>query len=175
MVGSGKGLLVRQFIAESFVMVILALIVALLAVELILPAFNSRTQLNLSLDYLGNWYTLPGLVLFAFVVGLMAGSYPAFFLASFKPVAVMTGRLEAGSASSTLRSILVVVQFGISIFIILGTLVITKQLNYMLNKDLGFDLNTVSSDKLITKAGFNRKEKGIGQCYFNKKGAKNAC
>jgi putative ABC transport system permease protein len=136
--GSGKGQLVWQFLAESFIMVLIALMLALLIVELVLPVFQSRTQVNLSLDYFGNWYTIPVLAGFALIVGLMAGAYPAFFLASFRPIAVLTGKLEAGTRSSTLRSILVVFQFGISIFIILGTLVISKQLNYLVNKNLGF-------------------------------------
>ena len=76
-------------------MVIIALMIALLAIELVLPAFNKQTQLNLSMDLFGHWYTLPGLVVFALLVGLMAGSYPAFFLASFKPVSVLSGK--AGS------------------------------------------------------------------------------
>lgn len=84
--GSGRGMLVRQFLAESFVMVIIGMMITLLAVELFLPVFNQITRLNLSLDYFGNWYTVPGLIVFAILVGLMAGSYPAFFLASFKPV-----------------------------------------------------------------------------------------
>ncbi len=137
-VGSSKGQLVRQFLAESFLMVVLALLLAMLIVELALPLFQKHTQVNLAVDYFGNWYTIPVLLGFALVVGLMAGSYPAFFLASFRPVAVMAGKLEAGARRSGLRSILVVFQFSISIFIILGTIVISRQLNFLLNKELGF-------------------------------------
>jgi putative ABC transport system permease protein len=91
------------------------------------------------LDYFGDWYVIPGLFLFALVIGLLAGSYPAFFLGSFKPVAVLSGKIEQGAGSGFLRRILVIVQFSISIFIILGTLVINKQLGYMINTDLGFE------------------------------------
>jgi len=137
-VGSTRGTLIRQFLGESFIMVIIGLGLALLLVELILPVFNNQTQISLSLNYFSDWYIVPSLLIFAVVVGLLAGSYPAFILASFKPVAVLTGKLEAGISSSRLRSILVVFQFGISIFIIIGTMVISRQLNYLINKDLGF-------------------------------------
>jgi putative ABC transport system permease protein len=137
-VGSGKGSLIWQFLAESFLMVIIAMIIALLIIEMVLPAFNKEVQLSLELEYLGDWYVIPGLLLFAVLIGLLAGSYPAFFLGSFKPVAVLSGKIEQGARSGLLRRILVIVQFSISIFIILGTLVINKQLGYMINKDLGF-------------------------------------
>jgi putative ABC transport system permease protein len=157
-VGSVKSQLVWQFLAESFIMVVLALVIALLVVELVLPVFQSRTQVSLSLNYFANWYTIPSLIGFALVVGLMAGSYPAFFLASFRPVAVIAGKLEAGTRSSTLRSILVVFQFGISIFIILGTLVISRQLNYLLNKELGFYKDQLAVIERFSVVGRERVE-----------------
>ena len=137
-VGSRKGSLIWQFLAESFIMVILAMVIALLILEMVLPVFNREVQLNLGLHYFRDWYTLPGLLLFAVLIGLLAGSYPAFYLGSFKPVAVLSGKIEQGARSGFLRRILVIVQFSISIFIILGTLVINRQLGYMINKDLGF-------------------------------------
>lgn len=137
--GSMRAPLVWQFLAESFIMVLIALVLALLVLELVLPVFNRQVQLSLSLDYLGDWYVIPGLLLFALLIGLLAGSYPAFFLGSFKPVAVLSGKIEKGARSGFLRRILVIIQFGISIFIILGTLVINRQMKYMINKDLGFN------------------------------------
>jgi len=137
-VGSGKGSLVWQFLAESFFMVIIAMVLALIILELVIPVFNKEVQLNLALDYFGDWYIIPGLLLFATIIGLLAGSYPAFYLGSFKPIAVLSGKVEQGARTGFLRRILVIVQFGISIFIILGTLVLNKQLGYMINKDLGF-------------------------------------
>lgn len=137
-VGSTKGQLVWHFLAESFIMVVIALVLALLMVELVLPVFQNQIQVSLSVNYFSDWYRIPALIGFALTVGLIAGSYPAFFLASFRPVAVLTGKLEAGSRSSKLRSILVIFQFGVSIFIIMGTVVISRQLNYLVNKDLGF-------------------------------------
>lgn len=156
--GSGRGLLVRQFLAESFVMVLIAMVVALAATELVLPVFNKITRLDLSLDYFGNWYTIPGLIAFALLVGVLAGSYPAFFLASFRPVSVISGKLTAGAGSGRLRNLLVVVQFGISIFIILCTIVITNQLNFLLNKDLGFDSDQIVILDRFSEVGSNRAE-----------------
>jgi putative ABC transport system permease protein len=142
-VGSDKNLLIRQFLFESFFLTFLALIIGILIVGILLPHFNNLINLDLHIDYFGKWYIIPGLLILGIITGLLAGSYPAFFLASFKPVAVLTGKLEAGTKSGLLRSILVVIQFGISIFIILGTIVIYQQLNYMLNKDLGFDKDQI--------------------------------
>lgn len=141
--GSDKGLLIRQFLLESLVLTFIALILGILLVELLFPYFNNLVNLELNIDYLGKWFIIPGLVLLGIIVGLLAGSYPAFFLASFKPVAVLTGKLEKGSRVSSLRSILVILQFGISVFIIVGTIVIFQQLSYMLNKNLGFDKDQV--------------------------------
>jgi len=142
-VGSDKTLLIRQFLLESFFLSFLALCIGILIVGIILPYFNNLVNLDLHIDYFGKWYVIPGLFVLGLIIGLLAGSYPAFFLASFKPVAVLTGKLEAGIKSGLLRSILVVIQFAISVFIILGTIVIYQQLNFMLNKDLGFDKDQI--------------------------------
>lgn len=141
--GSDKGLLIRQFLLESFILTFLSLLLGILIVELLLPYFNNLVNLELDIDYLGRWYIIPGLFMLGIIVGLMAGSYPAFFLASFKPIAVLTGKPETGTRSSWLRSILVILQFGISVFIIVGTIVVFQQLNYMLSKDLGFDKDQI--------------------------------
>jgi putative ABC transport system permease protein len=141
--GSDKGLLVRQFLLESLVLTFIALIIGIILVELLLPYFNNLVNLELSIDYFGKWFIIPGLILLGLIVGLLSGSYPAFFLASFKPVAVLSGKLEKGSGGSMLRSILVIIQFGISVFIIVGTIVIFQQLSFMLNKDLGFEKEQV--------------------------------
>ncbi len=157
-VGSGKGSLVWQFLAESFLMVVIAMVLALLILELVLPIFNKEVQLHLVLDYFGDWYVIPGLLLFALVIGLLAGSYPAFYLGSFKPVAVLSGKIEQGAGSGFLRRILVIVQFSISIFIILGTLVISKQLGYMINKDLGFEKEQMLVIQRFDEVGRRRVE-----------------
>lgn len=141
--GSDKGLLIRQFLLESFVLTFISLLLGIIIVELLLPYFNNIINLQLKIDYLGKWYIIPGIIFLGFIVGLLSGSYPAFFLASFKPVAVLTGKFKTGSKSGWLRSILVILQFTISVFIIVGTIVVFQQLTFMLNKDLGFDKDQI--------------------------------
>jgi putative ABC transport system permease protein len=138
-VGSSKSLIVWQFLFESVFLTVVSLIFAVLIVELILPQFNHLIQIQLSLNYFDNWYIIPGLLVLGFLLAIMAGSYPSFFLASFRPVAMLTGSLKAGTKSGLLRSILVVFQMSASILIILGTIIVYRQINYMINKDLGFN------------------------------------
>ncbi len=138
-VGSTRGQLVNQFLWESVILSIISLIFALILTELILPYFNQIMDLHLSLNYLKNWYTLPGLVILSLLVGMLSGSYPAFVLSSFMPVKVLKGQAVKGLGGGMLRNILVVVQFTISIVIIAGTIVVYSQLHYMLNKDMGFN------------------------------------
>ena len=136
-VGSTKKGLVSQFLFESFVLTFISLIFGILIVELLIGVFNNLIHLNLQVDYL-KWYTFPGLLVLGIIMGFLSGTYPAFFLASFRPVAVLMGSLKMGAKSGILRSILVVFQMTVSIFIILGTLVVYSQINFMIDKDLGF-------------------------------------
>ena len=140
-VGSSRMQLVRQFLAETIFMSMLAVALAALLVEFVLPLFNALTRKNLDIHYFDNITTLPVLLGLALLVGLVAGSYPAFFLAAFKPIAVLKASpLGSGaSRSSFLRTGLVVSQFAISIVLITGTLVVHKQLQYIQNKKLGFN------------------------------------
>ena len=137
-VGSVKGSLITQFLFESMVLTLVSLIVGILIVEILINFFNNLIHIQLSIDYMA-WYTIPGLVCLAIIMGFLSGIYPAFFLASFRPVAVLTGSIQRGAKSGILRSILVVFQMTVSIFIILGTLIIYSQVQYMTKKDLGFD------------------------------------
>ncbi len=137
-VGSFKHELVWQFLIESVVLSFIGLILALLLIELLLPYFNNLVQLQLDLSFFKNWVVFPLLIALSLIVGIASGAYPAFFLASFKPIAVLSGNLRSGVKSGILRSILVVFQLTISITIIVATVVIFRQVSYMLNKDLGF-------------------------------------
>jgi putative ABC transport system permease protein len=96
-------------------------------------------QIHLKVGYFSRWYVIPGLLLLTLLVGFFSGSYPAWFLASFVPVKVLYGKLKTGASNSLVRSILVVVQFIFSIALILSSLVIYKQIHFMLHKDMGFD------------------------------------
>ena len=141
--GAEKRKLIQQFLGESIIFCLLALGVALLFVELAGPYFSTLTGSKLHLGYLELPWLVPGLIGLALVVGLFAGSYPAFFLASFKPLQVMKGGLKAGKAKARLRRILVVAQFAVSIVLIIFSLIAFSQLNFMRSKKLGFNKEQV--------------------------------
>lgn len=138
-VGSSKGMLIWQFLLESVLLTILSTLLAVLFVELLLPLFNNMLQTNLKVGYFSRWFVIPGLLLLTVFIGLLSGSYPAWFLASFTPVKVLYGKLKVGLSNTVVRSILVIFQFFFSIALIITSLIIYKQINYMLNKDMGFD------------------------------------
>lgn len=142
-VGSGRSQLIRQFLSETVVLTFLAILVALPVIQLILPFFNTLTGKNLSMPYLASVFTIPLLCALALLVGFLAGLYPAFFLASFDPVAVLKGESGSRGKKSWMRNALVVFQFTVSIVLIIGTLVVYKQLNYIQNKNLGFNKDQV--------------------------------
>ena len=141
--GSSRGSLIAQFIGESVLITLFATIIALLIAWALLPLFNhvSGKNITITLGMLG--WLLPVLIINALVIGLLAGVYPAFFLSAFHPIQVLKGKLSAGFKGGGLRSFLVVMQFSISVFLIIGTLVIYNQLHYIQSKDLGFNRNYV--------------------------------
>jgi putative ABC transport system permease protein len=141
--GSLKSELVKQFLFESILITGIALFLSMVFILLALPAFNNLTGQNLTLSFENHPYLIPGLLLFIVLTGLIAGSYPAFYLSSFKPVAVLKGKFTAGKGSIGLRSGLVVFQFCISVLLIVSTVVVYSQLSYMQNKDLGYNKNQV--------------------------------
>ena len=142
-VGASRQQLIGQFLGESVLMALAAMMVALALVELILPWFNSFIQRDLVLHSTENLRWLIGLVGFGLSVGVLAGSYPAFVLSSFLPTQVMKGDWIPGSKHVGLRKALVIFQFAISIAFIAGTVVVQEQLAYIENKDLGFDKELV--------------------------------
>ena len=137
-VGSTRKELVQQFMVESVVLSFISLLIALLAVDLLLPSFNNLAGTSLNYGDLWSWYMIPAFLVLAIFLGLLSGSYPATVLASFKPIQALKGRTTGSNGTGNLRSILVVVQFTISIVIVVGTLVIFWQFRYLLNKDKGF-------------------------------------
>jgi len=141
--GSMRNNLVMQFLSESVLISFISLALALLFASLLLPYFNQLSGKELTLNLFLSPWLLPAALLLMIVVGLIAGSYPAFYLSSFKPVEVLKGKLAKGFKSSWLRSSLVVFQFCISLILIIGTLVIYVQLNYIRNKDIGFNRSRV--------------------------------
>jgi len=141
--GANRGQIIRQFLAESVFTSLISLIMALFLFELALPLFRSLSGVELSINYTGNPWLIPGLIGLAVFVGLLAGSYPAFFLSSFQPVRVLKGLFKSGRGNSRFRSVLVIVQFTISVALIIGTIIVFNQLTFMKNKRLGFQKEQV--------------------------------
>jgi putative ABC transport system permease protein len=156
--GSVRLQLVKQFLSESVLLAFLALFIALLLIELLLPAFNRLAGKELALRFSANLGFMSGLVGVALVTGLLAGVYPALVLSSFQPVAVLKGSLKAGAKSPWLRSTLVVLQFAISVVLLVGTGVVFKQLDYMRNKRLGFNKEQVVVLPIETATGLRNYE-----------------
>ncbi len=142
-VGASRRQLIGQFLGESVLVALVAMLVALIVVELVLPRFNSFIQRDLILHSTENLWWLIRLIGFGLGVGVIAGSYPAFVLSSFLPTQVMKGDWIPGSKHVGLRKALVIFQFAISIAFITGTVVVQEQLAYIRNKDLGFDKDLV--------------------------------
>lgn len=141
--GSSRKYLIAQFLTESVLVTLAAAIIALLAVVILLPSFSHLSGKELLLDSQTLVWLIPSLLAIILVVGCLAGSYPAFFLSSFQPINVLNGKLSSGFKGGRLRSLLVVFQFSISIFLIIGTIVIYNQLNYIQTKNLGYNRNQV--------------------------------
>lgn len=137
--GAAKGNLINQFLIESIVLVLFAVVIAVAATFFILPFFRQFTGLVLSFDLIENWNIIVIVLSFALAIGVLAGSYPAFYLSSFAPLRVLKGKLTNGAKSGGLRKVLVVVQFTISVILIVSTMVVFQQLNYIQNKSLGYD------------------------------------
>jgi putative ABC transport system permease protein len=137
--GSSRGILIIQFLSESFILSFISLAFALIFIKVSIPYFNNLLGANLVLNLFATWYTLPVLILFSLVVGFLAGSYPALFLSSFNPYEVLKGSVKNSMKNGRLRRVLVVFQFAVSILLIVGTMVMYRQIKFMLNKDIGFN------------------------------------
>ncbi|HWB28350.1 MAG TPA: ABC transporter permease [Chitinophagaceae bacterium] len=155
--GSSKGQLVTQFLVESMLMSLFALILSIGAIAVCLPEFNTLSGKFISFTSLwqpGTFLILVGIVLF---VGFVGGSYPAFYLAKFNPINILKGSLAKGSSNVTLRRVLVVVQFSISMIMLICTWVVYGQLNYLRNVDLGFDKQQVLSINANSNSNISTK------------------
>jgi putative ABC transport system permease protein len=139
LVGSNRGLLIVQFLAESIIMSMVSTVIALFIIKIILPYFNDLLGTSLSFKFSATRYMIPLIILFPVITGILAGSYPAFFLSSCSPVRILKGSKNSNSHNGRLRKVLVVFQFSVSIFLIVGTLIMHRQIIYMLKKDLGFN------------------------------------
>jgi putative ABC transport system permease protein len=141
-VGSYRSSLIKQFLTESLLCSLLSFIIGLFLAWLLLPYFNTLASKSLTMPW-GEWWLLPMILVSAFIIGIIAGLYPAFYLSAFKPAQVLKGAISTGSKGSVLRNSLVVFQFTASILLIIGTLVIYNQMHYILNQKVGFDKDQV--------------------------------
>lgn len=137
-IGSSRRSLISQFMLESVLLAVMGMVVAFILVEICLPYFNTLLHIQLKINYTDwkFWTVLLGL---SFATGLIAGSYPAFYLSSFEPVKVLKGFKIAGNSSLSIRKVLVVFQFTFAACLIVCTAVIYQQLNYIKNKPIGFE------------------------------------
>ncbi len=137
--GAEKGALVGQFLGESVFMSLIAFLFASVITGLLLPAFSSLAGKNLFMTFPGDTLILVSFLFLSILTGLLAGSYPAFYLSSFKPIKVLKGKFSNSLAAVSLRKGLVVFQFVISVVLIIASVVISKQMNFLRSADLGFD------------------------------------
>ncbi len=142
-VGSSRSQLISQFLSESLVITVVAMIISLTLVELVLPSFNQFTGKDLALGYLSHWYIIPTLLSVTLFIGFLAGIYPAFYLSSFKPAEILKAKFNRGMGNIRLRSVLVIVQFSITIILLISTFVVASQLKFIRSKDLGFNKENV--------------------------------
>lgn len=140
--GSGKRDLMWQFLTETFLMSLFSFVIALLLASLLLPFFNDLAGRTLQIPLTNGLFYL-SLLGGALFVGLLAGIYPSFFLSAFEPIKVLKGNLTGGMKSGSVRSTLVVFQFAVSIILIIATVSVFSQLNYIQKKELGFNKNQV--------------------------------
>jgi putative ABC transport system permease protein len=141
--GASRSGLVNQFLSESVIVAFLAGVIAILLVQLCMPAFNQLTEKNLAINYADPvfWLAFVGFILFT---GLLAGSYPAFLLSGFRPVKVLKGSLFTGKANVfNLRKVLVVLQFAVAIVLVVSTIVIYRQIKFAQSRELGYNINNL--------------------------------
>lgn len=153
-VGSTRPPLIRQFLMESVMTSLLALILSLTALHVLMPVFRNLVGKSwLEIPYLQKPVLLLPLIVLAVLIGLAAGIYPSFFLSSFKPVAVLSGTFSRGLKRSRLRNGLVVFQFSLSILLLVATLVVEKQMDFIQNRNLGYDQEQVAVIRTFGELG----------------------
>jgi putative ABC transport system permease protein len=151
-IGANRGDLLRQFLGESFILVAAAALAALAVVRLILPAFNRLAGKSLTLNILEPDQML-GTLAVVLIAGLLAGGYPAVVLSAFKPAAVLKGRSATAPGGGTLRKLLVVFQFALSIFLFISSVALFRQFRYMRTAELGYDKDNVVQLTIKENAG----------------------
>lgn len=141
-IGAFRNNLINQFLIESVLFSMVSFVLGIILARVLLPTFNEIASKNMEFPWLV-WWLLPSLLLAAICIGILAGLYPAFYLSSFRPANVLKGKLSVGSKSGKLRSGLVIFQFTTSVILIIGTLIIYRQMDFIINKELGYDKEQV--------------------------------
>jgi len=150
--GANKLNIISRFLGESFLIVFIAQVIALILVELLLPGYNNLIGKQLEVNYQSPELYI-GIITILLVCGLLAGSYPAFYLSSLKTLDIMRGVISKNPGTAKFRKVLVVFQFSLSILLIICTLIVVKQLNYLQNKDLGFNKDNIGYFMFPTRPG----------------------
>ncbi len=148
--GSTYWQLIRQFLAESIMLSFISLIFSIIIIAVVLPYFNEFVNKDIKFGSVNYFTAIPLIVLLVVVVGVIAGSYPAFVLSKFKPIIVLKGKIQNTKAGSWLRSSLVIFQFSISVIMFVCTLILMQQINYIKTKKLGYDKENI----LLVKRGW---------------------
>ena len=149
--GGTRKQLIKQFLTESFLVSLIAFVIAILLTRLVLPVFNDLANKNLSLSYLSDWYLFAGYFLLLLITSFIAGFYPSLVLSSFQPVKVLYNRQKLVGKNYLVKA-LIVLQFALAIFLLIGTIAINSQLNFLSHADLGYDAtNLVKMDIPINK------------------------
>jgi putative ABC transport system permease protein len=155
--GSMRSQLIGQFLSESFIYSLIAMALALALTYLLMPGFNMLSGKSLLFSSLLDPVFVIVAVILLVIIGLLAGSYPALYLTAFNPVEVLKGKIRSGMKTKGVRSLLVVVQFSVSIFLIAATLIVFQQLNFMQKRNLGIDKNQVLTVQNMRNLKENRK------------------
>jgi putative ABC transport system permease protein len=162
--GSGRHLLIFQFLSESFLVVLLAFIIGVCLTFIALPFFNTLTEKSIKLPVTNIYFWLLT-ALFLFMTGLLAGIYPALYLSSFQPIKVLKGSFRMGRFSSYPRKVLVVMQFAVSVVLIIGTVVVYQQIKYAQNRPVGYNKGNLIEVKM-SDPNFRDKRSVIKQALF---------
>ena len=148
-IGSLRGQLIGQFLSESMLVVFLAFALTIVIVSLVIPYFNSIADKQVTIPLYNTWFWLFALG-FTFFTGLVAGSYPAFYLSGFKPIKVLKGTFKVGRLAAIPRKVLVVIQFTVSIVLIIGTIIVFRQIQYASNRPIGYTREGLISVEMNT-------------------------
>lgn len=167
-VGSNKNQLIGQFMSESLFVTICAFVLACVLVGLLLPVFNSLADKQIALPFTKPLFWSIGLGLI-FVTSLLAGSYPALYLSSFRPVKVLKGTVQTGKSAVSFRKALVVVQFMVSIILVSGTIVVNKQIQHSKDRPIGYDKNGLIMVEKTTEA-FQGKYNTLREAFKKNRG-----